>query len=71
MEPQITTIRRITKKELREVLQRGEGVVIVDAREPKAFEASNVKPKASVRIAPGTANGETARLQKSQQIVTV
>ena len=71
MEPQLTAIRRITSQELREMLQRGEDVIIVDAREPHAFAASNIKPKGSARIAPGATNGEIARLPKGKPLVTV
>lgn len=71
METQLTQMERINKKELRERLQRGEDVVIVDAREPHAFDASNIGPKGSVRIAPGATNGEIARLPKDRQIATV
>ncbi len=71
MEPHLSEVENIAKKELRERLQRGEGVVIVDARGTHPFEASNIRPKGAVRIAPGAANGEIAQLPKDKQIVTV
>ncbi|MCL5265222.1 MAG: hypothetical protein M1343_08540 [Chloroflexi bacterium] len=62
---------RISQAELKDKLRRGEDIVIVDAREQGAFAASNIRPKGSVRIPPGSQNGEIARLPKDKEIVTV
>lgn len=71
METQAGTIERITKEELELRLQKGEGIVIVDARGRRAYEASNIRPVGSVRIAPGSANGVAAQLPRDRLIVTV
>ncbi len=77
MQAQPETIERISRAELKEKLQRGENVVIVDARDPSVFhdpsvfQMSNIKPKGSIRIAPGAMNGEIARLLRNKTIVTV
>lgn len=71
MEAQAGAVKRITGKELRERLQKGEDIVIVDARALDAYEDSNIKPKDSVRIPPGSTDGEIARLPKDRLIVTV
>ncbi|MBI2953526.1 MAG: hypothetical protein HYY30_04375 [Chloroflexi bacterium] len=71
MEPLPEQIERIGKSELRDKLQRGEDVIIVDARSASAYEASNIKPKGSVRIVPGASNGEISRLPRDKTIVTV
>jgi len=71
MEARLNMIERITARELKDRLQRGEDVIIVDARAPYAYEASNIIPRGAVRIAPGAENGEIARLPKDKLIVTV
>ena len=71
METQSGEIERITKRELSDRLQKGEDVVVVDAREAGVFEVSNITPKDSVRIAPGVQNGEIARLPRDKLIVPV
>lgn len=71
METQAGTIERITREELKLRLQKGEGIVIVDARGQGAYEASNIRPVGSVRIAPGSTNGVAAQLPKDRLIVTV
>lgn len=71
MQVRSQAIERITRQELKERIERGEEIVIVDARSESAFMASNVRPRDSIRIVPGADDGEIARLPKNKTIVTV
>ncbi len=65
------SIPRIAKEELSGLLEEGKPLVIVDARDPSVYARSDVTPQGAVRIAPGSLNGEVARLPKDALIVTV
>ncbi|MBI2909104.1 MAG: hypothetical protein HYX92_15780 [Chloroflexi bacterium] len=71
MQSQQDNIERITSEELKTRVDRGEDLVIVDARSQVSFDASNIRPKGAVRIAPGTTNGEMDRLPRNKLVVTV
>ncbi len=71
MQMQPDMLERIDGKQLRERLQRGEEIVIVDAREANGYERSNVRPKGAIRIAPGSSDLSAVNLPNDKMIVTV
>ncbi|MBI3978361.1 MAG: hypothetical protein HY331_09265 [Chloroflexi bacterium] len=62
---------RISKEEFVEMVRRGGGFVLVDAREPEAYEGARLKPQDSVHIPPATPPDQYPRLPRDRLILTV
>jgi hypothetical protein len=69
MRPISETVDYITGKELDNRLRRGEEIVLIDARSQNGYAASNIRPRASMRIAPGSTDGDIERLPRDKLLV--
>ena len=63
-------INRITVDELRERLNRGEPVALVDARSNDAWEKAELQPPGSIRVPPDDVAGHWQRIPKDRAVVT-
>lgn len=70
MPTQSNQLPRVSREELKDKIDRGERLIIVDARDLEGYNASDIRPKDSVRIAPGASDGEVAHLPKDKLVIT-
>lgn len=60
---------RIDVNELRRGIERDE-VVVLDVRQPKAWEGSDVKVPGAIRVEPDALGQAMGQLPKTRQIIT-
>jgi rhodanese-related sulfurtransferase len=63
-------INRITADELRERLDRGEPVAVVDSRSAASWEKAELQPRGSIRVPPDDVEGYVDRVPKDRAVVT-
>ncbi len=63
-------INRLTVDELRERLDRGEPVAIVDSRSRESWEKAELQPRGSIRVPPDDVAGYVDRVPKDRAVVT-
>jgi rhodanese-related sulfurtransferase len=63
-------MERISVEEVKRRLDRGEPLVVIDARRPDAWEQSDVQIPRSIRVAPDEADRFVAAIPSDATIVT-
>lgn len=63
-------VLRITKEELKERMDKGEGIVLLDVRAYDSYNGSNVKIKGSQRKDPMAVEGWSKDLPQGKLVVT-
>lgn len=66
----ITAEDRITIKELKAKMDRGEGILILDVRTSRSYLDSKIKIKGAVRIDPDSIERKYQVLPKDKEIIT-
>ena len=61
---------RITVEEVRQEMNRGEAVVFIDTRNPKAWAASGVKIPGALRVPADEVPANIAKIAQDKLIVT-
>ncbi len=63
-------VLRITKERLKEQLDKGESVVLLDVRSHDSYNKSNIKIKGSIRKDPATVKSWEKEIPRDKPIIT-
>ncbi|MBI5893470.1 MAG: hypothetical protein HZB79_07455 [Deltaproteobacteria bacterium] len=63
-------IKRITKEELKQKIDKKEDCIIIDVRNPTAYGSSPVKIKGAMRITVDDIESQSKNIPKEKEIIT-